>query len=117
MLATTAGPGITMVNSFRTGITYYKMYGVITGFRVLPLCDSGPCYDYYSLWQTTINAYTQTKYNTFLQGNDTRRKHSMEASFINQIETTHCLQTQSSPTLILPPVKTACSRFSITKKE
>ena len=32
------GPG----TGIATGITYYKMYGVITGFRVIPLCDSGP---------------------------------------------------------------------------
>ena len=28
-------------DSFITVITYYKMYGVITGFGVIPLCDSG----------------------------------------------------------------------------
>ena len=36
------GPGITKGNNLKTGITYYKMYGLITGFRVVPLCDSSP---------------------------------------------------------------------------
>lgn len=34
---------ITKGNNVKTIITYYKMYGVVTGFSViLPLCDYGP---------------------------------------------------------------------------
>ena len=28
------------MNHFKIGITYYKVYGVISGFRVIPFCDS-----------------------------------------------------------------------------